>query len=297
MAIEWKNEPILDSVQLPGSETKYWVADKEAREMIETVVSATHFLGVTTTALTDESATNPIDIKEGQTTKSVTAVSGDITIYKQTDHVSLEFIFDGTHWQLLGGQAIEGAGALAYKDSASGSYTPSGSITLNPVEWGAGDVGVVTDVSKGDLDIQIYATSNSDQGGIYVLTEVGASDLKSFVYNISTSTKAAGSEIDAGSLPTLTGITANGLTVYTDNTTLVFGNADADVSYSFNAGAFPTYSFASVTNIEDITYSTVMTRVGGSGSYIYGTINGNLDVTYGGVTGTFDGSAATITVS
>ena len=53
MAIDWRNEPVIDSVQLPGSETKYWVQDTEAREKIEALASATHFLGVTTTALED----------------------------------------------------------------------------------------------------------------------------------------------------------------------------------------------------------------------------------------------------
>lgn len=294
MAIEWKNEPILDSVQLPGSETKYWVADKEAREMIETVVSATHFLGVTTTALTDESTTNPIVING----EDVTAVSGDITIYKQTDHVSLEFIFDGTRWQLLGGQAIEGAGALAYKDSASGDYTPDGSVTLSTTNHGEGDITVVTGVSFGYPYVSLEDTDSGT--GLYVLTYVGASDSGSygeFVYGISTSTIAAGSETDEGSLPTLTGIAVSGLTASISNTTLVFGTGDADVSYSFNSGSFPTYSFASVTNIDRITYSSAMTSVYATGTNIRASLYYDFDVTYSGVTGTFDGSSTTITVS
>lgn len=291
--MDWNNTPVLDSIQLPGSNTKYWMKDTEAREKIEALVSATHFLGVTTTALTDESTTNPIIINE----EEVTAVSGDITIYKQTDHVSLEFIFDGTYWQLLGGQAIEGAGALAYKDSASGDYTPAGGVTLSKVNVGAGDINVVT-----DIDNYLYATleSSSSDGQIYVLTNVGASDsgaYASFAYNISTSTIAAGSETDAGSLPSLTSIAVSGLTASINNTTLVFGTGEADVSYSFNSGSFPTYSFESVTNIESITYSSAMTSIYTDGTYIRASLQGSLDVTYSGVTGTFAGSPATITVS
>jgi len=75
------------------------------------------------------------------------------------------------------------------------------------------------------------------------------------------------------------------------------GDGNVNISYSFNGGAFPTYSFASVQTIQEITYSSAITSVGGSGAYICGTIGGDLDVTYKGVTGTFAGSFATITVS
>ena len=54
----------------------------------------THFIGTTTTAITDGATTNPITV-DG---KSYTAVKGDIIIYDGT-----EFIFDGSAWQSFGG--------------------------------------------------------------------------------------------------------------------------------------------------------------------------------------------------
>ena len=54
----------------------------------------THFIGTTTTAITDGATTNPI-IVDGE---SYTAVKGDIIIYDGT-----EFIFDGSAWQSFGG--------------------------------------------------------------------------------------------------------------------------------------------------------------------------------------------------
>jgi len=73
----------------------------------------------TTTALTDGAETNPITVN-GQ---EVTAVSGDFAVYN-----TQEFLFDGTQWNLLGDRV--GLGDLAYKDTASGSYTPAGSVSV-----------------------------------------------------------------------------------------------------------------------------------------------------------------------
>ena len=291
MAITWNNTPVVDSIQLPGLSEKYWVKDTEARQKIEDLVSATHFLGVTTTALTDQSTTNPIVING----EDVTAVSGDITIYKGGT-TPLEFIFDGAYWQLLGGQAIEGAGALAYKDTAEGSYTPAGSITLSTTQEWAGDIKVVTSVKVGSLEVDLWSRDEGS-GGVYFLTDISASGIE-VVSDIYTSTVTTGSEIDAGSLPTLTNVTVNELTANISGTTLVIGSTNASVNYTFNSGSFPTYSFETVDSITSIHHESVAsTNITGSGSYMTVELTGSLGVTYSGVTGTFAGSSATITVS
>ena len=293
MAITWNDVPVVDSIQLPGSSDKYWVKDTEARQKIEDLVSATHFLGVTTTALEDESTENPIVING----EEVTAVSGDITIYKQTDHVSLEFIFDGTYWQLLGGQAIEGAGDLAYADTASTSYTPDGSVTLSTTNQGQGDTNVVTYVSRGNLEY--YLESGTDIGGVYVLTRVYMSDPteSDFVRDIELSSVMTGTTVSEGSLPSLTDVTVSGVTADISGTTLVFNNAT--ISHNFDAGAFPEYSFEEVSVISNIHYASALTSasVCGEGSQIRVNYTGNLDVSYKGISATFSGSNATITVN
>jgi hypothetical protein len=76
-------------------------------------------LGTTTTELTDGSTVNPITI-DG---KSVTAKRNDIAFYD-----SGEFMFNGTAWSKFGD--LSGLGDLAYKDTASGSYTPAGSVSV-----------------------------------------------------------------------------------------------------------------------------------------------------------------------
>lgn len=78
----------------------------------------TKYLGVTTTALTDGASTNPILINGAY----VTAEMGDITTYQ-----SKEFIFNGSVWQEFGD--LSGLGELAFKDSATATYTPAGTVS------------------------------------------------------------------------------------------------------------------------------------------------------------------------
>lgn len=113
----------LSKITLPSG-TTYNLKDAKAREdiaAIETAIAGgVSFLGITTTALTDGATTNPITIG-GQ---SVSAINGCIVIYG-----SKEFIWADadTSWHLLG--SADEFGTLAYKNSASGSFTPHGSVS------------------------------------------------------------------------------------------------------------------------------------------------------------------------
>lgn len=160
----------------------YMVKDAQAREAIAALEGGSYFLGVTTTALTDQATTNPITIDN----KSVTATNGNVVVYQ-----SKEFIFNGTKWIEFGD--LSALGTLAYKNSASGSYTPQGSISkITP----AGSVTVTPSTST--------TTVNS-------ITAVGS--LPSLTYD-STNEKLT---FNAGSLPTkggnttvVTGVTTTG---------------------------------------------------------------------------------------
>ena len=113
--------PDIKQIRLPSGNI-YTIKDAQARSDIEEIRSAISggltFLGETTTALTDGSTANPITIN-GQ---SVTAKSGNLVLYN-----SKEFLFDGTKWIEMGDLSL--LGALAYKNSASGSYTPDGTVS------------------------------------------------------------------------------------------------------------------------------------------------------------------------
>lgn len=91
--------------------------DKVAREA---VAGGTHFLGVTTTEIADGSTTTSVVI--GEDTK--TAANGDIVVYGIKEFI---YATADLKWHELGDVSM--LGALAVKDSASGTYTPAGSVS------------------------------------------------------------------------------------------------------------------------------------------------------------------------
>lgn len=116
MAKELPNSPKISRVTIGSKE--YFVKDEWARDAIEALGTPTHFLGVTTTPLTDGADTNPIVVNG----ESVTAHGGDIAVYGHK-----EFIFSGLTWIELGDLSV--LGDLAYKDDATGTTTPAGTVS------------------------------------------------------------------------------------------------------------------------------------------------------------------------
>ena len=118
---------------------KYFLRDAWARGEIdylkEIISGGTTFLGVTTTPLTDGSTTATIVINGGQEVTLTEEDKGAIVLYNKPQGASgsttLEFIWDGAAWREFGTQGL--LGALAYKNSASGSYTPSGTVEIGGV--------------------------------------------------------------------------------------------------------------------------------------------------------------------
>ena len=98
--------------------TQVEIKDAVARQAIQ---GGTHFRGVTTTALTDGASTSTIVIGG----ENYSAQNGDIVV-----NGNKEFIYADadSKWHELGD--VTNLGALALKDSASGSYTPAGSVSF-----------------------------------------------------------------------------------------------------------------------------------------------------------------------
>jgi hypothetical protein len=140
--------PDISEITLPSG-TTYNIKDAQARQ-------AKGWIGITTTALTDGATTNPITIN-GQ---SVTAGEGDITSYDEQ-----ELIFNGTVWQEFGD--LSDLGTLAYKDSASGSYTPQGSVAAPDIT-----VSPTTDTIKPVTDVGSMPTFTVS--GETLIIEAGA---------------------------------------------------------------------------------------------------------------------------
>ena len=101
---------------------EFTIKDAEAREMIQDLGHVLYWIGVTTDALTDGATTNPITVGG----ESVTAELGGMASYGGS-----EFVWNGSAWQEFGKNNF---GALAFKSSASGDYTPAGSVNVTQAE-------------------------------------------------------------------------------------------------------------------------------------------------------------------
>lgn len=170
--------------------------DSEIAAIKSALTGAMHYIGVTTTALSNGATTNPIVI-DG---KSVTAKSGDIAIYN-----SLEFVFSDTDnkWHEFG--STGSLKALAFKDTASGKVTPTGTVSKPNFTGTEGNVSVAGTptgtVSK--------PTFTGTEGNVSVTgTAAGSVSQPTFTGtegNVSVSGTAAGSV----SQPTFTGTEGN----------------------------------------------------------------------------------------
>lgn len=98
--------------------------DEQARRMIESLEDRTAYIGVTTTPLTDGSTTKYIVI-DGTT---VEVRKGNIAIYG-----SAQFLWTGAKWQKFGDSST--LGLLAYKNSASATYTPQGEVSNTDIDY------------------------------------------------------------------------------------------------------------------------------------------------------------------
>lgn len=113
--------------------TTYNIKDATARQQIadmqSSLTGAMHYIGITTTALSDGATTATISI-DGASKTLTASDAGSVVIYGEK-----EFVWNGTKWQEFG--STGSLKALAFKDTASGSLTPSGSVS-KPTFTGTG---------------------------------------------------------------------------------------------------------------------------------------------------------------
>ena len=100
--------------------------DSELATIRESVTQVMKYRGVTTTELTDGSTTATITIN-GQSVTFTAADAGSVVI-SDTGADQKEFVWSGTIWNEFGSTGA--LKALAFKDSASGTYDKTTSITL-----------------------------------------------------------------------------------------------------------------------------------------------------------------------
>lgn len=126
---------------------EFTIKDAEARQMITDLGNALYWIGVTTTALSDGATTNPISVNG----EDVTARLGGLASYD-----GMEYAWNGSAWQGMGPSNL---GALAYKSTASGDYTPAGTISVSK---GTDTTDTVTGVSANGTLPQAYFTQSGE---------------------------------------------------------------------------------------------------------------------------------------
>lgn len=134
--------PEISKITLPSGST-YDIKDAQARSDISTIKGAMTgtmtYIGTTTTAISDGSDTQTVAIGDTQ----VVAKNGNVVIYGDD-----EFVWSSTDnkWHEFG--STGSLKALAFKDSASGTFKPTGtvsapSVTVTPT---TGTVNSITNV-------------------------------------------------------------------------------------------------------------------------------------------------------
>lgn len=258
--------PNIKQITLPSG-TTYDIVDQGARELIAALEGSTAYLGVTTTELVDNVTTDPSIVVAGET---VTAQAGGIATYG-----SKEFIYNGTVWQEFGD--LSALGALAFKSSAEGTFTPAGTIgeqTFN----GSSSTFTGNYTAEGTVVIsEGTGTPNYTPAGTVSQPTITVTPTEGTVNSIT----------DVGTLPTLT------TTVENENLTI-----------SFSPGELPTQGSDQtvVTGIESAT--ATQPTFTGTGVELAASFNGTshpVEVT-GTPSGTisqatFTGTAGTVEVS
>lgn len=101
----------------------YDVEDRQARTDIKSLQSSKHYIGTSTTAIEDGGTVGEITVTYNGQNDTVTPVAGQYVIYGAGEYLAAD---DGK-WHKFGDHS--GLGALATKDSVTGSVTPEGTIS------------------------------------------------------------------------------------------------------------------------------------------------------------------------
>lgn len=261
--------PKIYTITIEGN--TYELKDAYARQRIEDLLGgltgAMHYGGITTTPLSDGSTTATLSI--GGNNKTFAAGdAGAVVVYGE-----MEYVWNGSKWQEFG--STGSLKALAFKDSATGSYTPSGDVS-KPTFTGSESSFSVESTPSGSVTISKgNGTANyTPEGSVSVTPDVQLNET------------TVNSIESVGTLPTLT------MTVENENLTI-----------SFNQGSLPTKG-ANTTVATGIKSQTASATFTGTGADLEATFTGTKETINGKVTPegdvskpTFTGTPGTVTVS
>ena len=131
----------ISKIVLPDGSTVN-IKDAVARAAISSMSGAMKYLGETTTPISDGSTASPVIVGGN----SVKPVAGDVVIYGNSEYVWADA--EGK-WREFG--STGSLKALEFKDSASGSYTPAGTVSAPEVSVSVNTTSVKPFGSAGTL--------------------------------------------------------------------------------------------------------------------------------------------------
>lgn len=114
---------VISQITLPSG-TTYDLKDADARSAIANIQSmatgAMYYIGISSTAITDGGTQKPTIDSVERTLAAADA--GAVAIYGE-----MEYVWNGSKWQEFG--STGSLKALAFKDSATGNFTPAGTVS------------------------------------------------------------------------------------------------------------------------------------------------------------------------
>lgn len=239
--------PDISQITLPSG-TTYNLKDTQAREDIESIRGAVSggvsFLGITTTELTDGATTSTITVGG----KQVSAINGALVIYSSDEFIWSE---SDTSWHRLGPSGT--FRALAYKDSASGSYKPEGTVS-KPTFTGSESSVTITSTANTNGNYQPAGTVSKPTFTGASMTSTGAftPDGTVTVATKSTSNKTATVSTATGtttytpggtvSQPSFTGSSTTSTGTFTPSGSVSFTNANQTATVSKATSGTATYT-------------------------------------------------------
>lgn len=224
----------ISQITLPSGST-YTLKDSQARQDIADLTGslsgAMHWAGITTTVLIDGATSQTISI-DGE---NYTASAGDVAAYG-----SQEFIWSdvSNSWREFG--SLGSLGALAFKSSASGDFTPSGTVS-QPTFTGTANEGL-------DVTVGTGTATYTPAGSVSQPTFTGTAGTGDATYT------------PAGSVTIATG---SGTANYTPAGTVTqpsFSGTEATIAVSGGAGT-ATYTPAGNVSKPDVTVTPATTTV------------------------------------
>lgn len=265
--------------------TTYNLKDQQARDDISAIQSAiaggVTFMGQTTTALTDGATTTTITINS----TSVTAVKGYLVVYN-----SKEFVFDGTKWIEMGDLSL--IGDLGWKDSASASYKPAGTIS-QPTFTGNSLASSGKFTPEGSINLTVTTSQPSGSDYVPFISSLGSQTFNGTAATIKPKVTAAGSvSISKGSgtanytpegsvaAPTIsvktagTTTTVNSITAVGTLPSLTTTVADETLTIGFNQGTLPTKGANTTVKTGDAAYQATAPAFTGTGAELKATFTG-----------------------